>query len=289
MKKGLLSLSAIALLCLSGLAKAEDATANAGNVAATVPAPSSSKILGGIDLRPSWTAKTAEWHTENQWFAGYQFNNKVALSVVHDFNTNLDGLGAVKGLAPYTYDFYVKTKLSKIYTESASGIVFGYEHRLYLPITDGMRDKGMLFLSRHYLKASKSFGNYTLSVMELPIFHIYNRAGSISASGAAAANPWYENRVYVVNDFQLSEKVSLSIPVFLHTTYYRNFQANAKNNGATSWFLWTYPELTYQINPNVAVAGAYYSDNLILGDMSATSMDSGFENGVFQVSLQATL
>lgn len=289
MKKGLLSLSAIVLLSLSGVAKAEDATASAGNVQATAPATSTSKILGGIDLRPSWTAKSAEWHTENQWYAGYQFNDRVSLSVVHDFNTNLDGLGAVQGLEPYTYDFYVKTKVGKVYTESATGIVFAYEHRLYLPITDGMRDKGMLFLSRNYLKATKSFGAYTLSLMELPIFQVYNRAGSISAAGKASANPWFENRIYLVNDFQLSEKVSLSVPFFLHTTYYRNFQADASNNGATTFFLWTYPEVTYQLNNNIALALAYYSDNLVLGDMSATTMDEGFEKGVFQVSLQASL
>jgi len=286
MKKGFLLFSALSMLAMSARVNAETAAASTASVAA----PSASKALAAVDIRPSWTTQTGEFHSENSLMGGYQFTDKLSSTVVYNFNNNIQTPGQTLGLNLETVDFSLRFKASNLYQESNTGIAISYEQRMYLPLAEAARSKGMIAVSRNYLKASKSFGEiYKLTLMELPILHLYERAGSISQTGAAAANPVFENRVYLINDFQLTKAVSLSLPVFFHVTWYRDFQAGAKNNNGSSYFFYTYPEVTYAINDNLAVAAAYYSDNLILGDLSNTDLSAGLEKGVFQVSLQASL
>lgn len=291
MKKGIWAISAMSFLTLLNVAKGESGQSTAV-APAPAPAASESKIIGGVDIRPSWTTLTGEMHNENSVLAGYQFNSKVSSFALYNFNNNLfDPTDSVHGLQMSSIDLSLRTPVNKIYTEPNTGIVFSYENRLYFPVNDSDFDKGKILVIRNYAKLARPIGErFKLTLMDVPIVHLFKAAGTVSASGSASANPFFENRVYLIGDVTLTKDLALSVPVYWHVTWYRDFESGAaSNNAATSHYVYVYPELTYTINDNFAVAAAYYSDNLVKADLSDTDINAGLEHGVFQVSFQANL
>jgi len=264
-----------AAFVLSFPAVAEDITAQA-------PAASESKIVGSVDIRPSVKSKVGSNHLENTVEAGYQFQKNRIVTVVQYWENNLhNNDAAAEGTT--LYDTFLRTRINKV-ANLAEGLDLSFQNRTYLPVTQASRDKGMVAIFRNYITLTQKVNDvFTLSLSELPIFHAYSVPG---VNGKA--NTVFENRVYLIGDIQLSQKLSLSIPLMFHQTKARSFEG-AANSSAWSYFLWTYPELTYELSSNTSVGFAYYSSNLVQADLSGLSIGDGLEDGVFQVVFGATL
>jgi len=268
-------------------------SSNAETVATDVaaPQPAESKVIGGVDIRPSWASKAGNVYSENFVELGYQFNPNTKLTFVHDFNNDLvspqgspdDGINLT------AVDAFVRTRLNNIYTIPSTNMNLSYESRIYLPITQFDRDNGAVTTLRNYFKLRMPVTErVAFTVMELPIFHLFNRTGTIAADGSSNANYFFENRVYAIADFTITDRLSLSVPLMFHFKRFNDF-AGAANSGKWQYILWTYPELSFSVNPNLTLGLAYYSDNLIKSDLSNFDLGNGFEKGVFQISVAANL
>ena len=254
----------------------------AEDITAQAPAAAESKIVGSVDIRPSVKSKVGSNHLENTVEAGYQFKKGHILTAVQYWENNLHSNDpAAEGTT--LYDTFLRARVNK-FAHLAEGLYLSIQTRTYLPVTQASRDKGMVAIFRNYITLTQKVNDvFTLTLSELPIFHAYSVPG---VNGKA--NPVYENRVYLIGDFQLTEKLSLSVPLMFHQTKARNFEG-AANSGAWSYFLWTYPELTYETSSNTSVGFAYYSSNLVQADLSGLSIGDGLEDGVFQLVFGASL
>lgn len=161
------------------------------------------------------------------------------------------------------------------------GLSLSYQNRIYLPTADYDQAAGMLTLVRNYVTLTKKVSDkISVTLIEMPILEAYSRAGTVTATGASA-NSIFENRVYLIGDFKLSSKFSLSVPLMFHQTRFADFQAGAKNNASWALLLWSYPELTYALTDNTSLGFAYYSGNLLEED--------ALKNGTFQFAVTAYL
>ncbi len=248
-------------------------------------------VTGGLDIRPSWVTKTGEFHTENNVSLGIKTTTDLEVSLVHNFNANLfqPVVEEPGGLAPSAVDAYLKAGFGPLWKSDDSKVSLSYSPRVYLPVREAARASGQVTAVRNYFTLKQKLGSMvTLSAVEVPILHLYSQPGAVTG-GTASANPIVENRVYLIGDVQLTEKLSLSIPVMFHATRYRPFLVGAKNDNAMGYFLWVNPELTYAVSDKLSVGLSYYSENLIAGDLGSTTLNDGFEQGVAQISLAASL
>jgi hypothetical protein len=251
---------------------------------AAVQAPTEAKVTGILETRPTATfVGTDGYTTENTIGLGYQFNPNFELGAVQYFDTNLsNGRGRTGNQDVFVQDGFLRAKFNNLYkTESFS---FSYEPRAYLPTKRSAREAGMITTVRNYLKfAYKASDSVTLTAMELPIFHFYDNAGT-----AGSANPGFENRVYLIADFNLGGGFAFSLPVYFHQLKFRTL-TGAANSGKWDFFVYTWPELTYAVTDNVTLGVAYRSENLMTSDMSSFTFDSGFNTGAVQAIMAVTL
>lgn len=277
-KRGLATALAVALVSAGAIAEEALVTK------ATEP---QGKIIGNIDLRPSLTVTGNKLYTEDTVELGYEFSPGRSVSVVQYFETNLldpaeDGQN---GISPTIYDTFLRAKVGKILEDKENGLSFGYQNRTYLPVSENSRAQGMIATFRNYLTVSKTLGSSVkLTLSELPIFPVYSQAG---ANGKA--NPAFENRIYLIGDIDITEKLSVSIPLLFWATAYRSFDVGAKNNAKVNFMAMIYPEVTYMLTDNVSVGVAYWSGNLVAADLSGFTMREGLESGVVQAVLGASL
>lgn len=253
-----------------------------------IPSKSEATLKAAIEFRPSWSSKRGAFSTENNAELGYAFNKKTYVGYRQEFNTNLfDPSAKVSGMSLVAIDGILRADFRDVLVNKDAGLSFGYEPRIYLPTEAEERDKGRIFSTRQYLKVKKNLGTTTaLTLMEVPILHVYNSPGTM----AGGANPVFENRVYLVFDWTLIDgKLDFSFPVMFHNKKHRDFGAGAANNSAWAQKLWVYPELTYAVNKNFSLGLAYSSENLVAPDLSETTFKSGFESGLTQIVLRATL
>lgn len=247
------------------------------------------KVIAGIELRPSWTSRVGEMHTEDYVQFGYQFNPNFQVFYRQEFTTNLYNPGsAAEGMGVYAYDGTLRTKVLNLATFNRD-LALHYEARLWLPTYSVRRNAGMIVGLRQSLRLKQELGPYAaISLEEIAVPHIWSRPGNNSAT-APEANPAYENRVYLTVDWKPTSKVKLSVPFILTSIRYRDFQPKARNNDSWGHKVWLYPELTYAVNPNITVGLAYYSDNLVVSNFSDTTIAAGLEKGITQVILNASL
>lgn len=261
-----------------------DRTTSATTSTAAVAAPSAAKLLGEVEVRPSWTVTPDEFHTENYAMLGYQFDKTKSLSYYQAFNTNLYDPGtSAKGLGLYAFDGFLRGKVNKIY--ESGGTSLNYEARAYAPTYSAKRDAGMITIIRNYAKLVMDFNKtFSLAVYEIPIVHVYSRSANLGK-----ANPLFENRVYLIGTINFTDKLSLDLPVMFHQSKARGASGTA-NDGKWTFHVWTYPELTYSVSGNTAVGVAYYNDaSLFAPDLSTSTFSDGFKSGVAQVFVRATL
>ena len=129
---------------------------------------------------------------------------------------------------------------------------------------------------------------FTLSEVAIPI--VNNRSGIVSKTGEAVANKIFENRVYLVTDIQLTEKLALSLPVMFHQSRTANFRSDASQNASWSFHVWTSPELDYAMSENLTLGVAYYNnDSFFTPNLSKSQFGQALESGEFQFVLTASL
>jgi hypothetical protein len=247
----------------------------------TVAAPVN-KITGTLDIRPSVTPNKADWFTENTANIGYQFTKDTSIRYEHYFNTTLSGLGTGLGLT--SEGSYAGATFNNLWANKESGWSFGYNPRVYLPTKAGWADAGMMATTRQYFNFTKKFSeSFTMVFSEVPILHFYNRAASVGKTGLAA-NPAFENRIYVNFQFALASKWSLEIPILLKNIYYSTAAGAAKSNSWETQLILYYPELDYAVNSNLTLGVSYYSENML-----GQGLGDSLGGGAAQMVIRATL
>ena len=123
-----------------------------------------------------------------------------------------------------------------------------------------------------------------LTFAELMIPQVFKTAGV-----GAVANPAYQNRLYLIADFDITPKLSLSIPILAYQTKYRDYSADAKNSDSWRSMIYIWPELDYALNENLTLGVAYYSDNLLKSNLSKWTVGDGLEKGAVQFVITTNL
>ena len=271
-----------ALVVFCGISNAATLTSST----TTVEEPDPGKMIGVLDIRPTVAAKAGSWTTENYAEIGYQFSKDRTVSYVQFFNTNLaDGSDTTEGVNLTFPGAFVRAKFNNIWKSQDESWSLGYQPRAYLPLTQADRDRGQIAVIRNYFTFSTKLSNsLSLSLIELPVVHLYNQAGYTNSDGEATANPMIENRVYVVAGITLSDKLSLSLPLYFHATLNRGF-SGASNSGDVSFVLYTWPELTYTLTDNASLGFAFVTGNWVEPDLSGFTLGAAFEQTSAQVAL----
>lgn len=284
-------------IILSATTFAEDAAniaavgaTTAGTSATAVSAtPSASKIVAGIDIRPSWDPALDVFRTEDAIEMGYQFKPGRSITYIQTATTNIHTPNESLGVNPMLDVGYLRTGLSRLLNDDSTGLSFGYQNRIYVPTAGYMRDAGQITMIRNYFNISKRVNDsVTVTLTEMPVFHFNSRAGT-ALTGAGSANASFQNRIYLTTDIQITDNLSFSLPVMFHQTKFANFQLGAKNNNIWNYLVWTYPEITYSLGGGTSVGLAYYSANLVKSDLSDLDLEAGLSNGTFQVAFTAYL
>lgn len=250
-----------------------------------------SRVLGAVEVRPSYKSRLGEFHSEDSGVLGYQFTRDTSAVYKQEFNTNVYDphlTESQSGLNAYLVDGYFKEKVSHLL--SFGGFSLSYEGRQYLPTWLIRREAGMVTAIRNYLKLKlQATSRLALTFEEVPVVHIYTQAGSITRKGPLA-NPVFENRSSVGLEYAFSDVLKLMVPVMLSEVRNRDYDAAAINNGKWSHKLWVNPEVYYTMNPNVTLGVGYYSDNLLKnGDFAETVLGEGLEQGTTQLIFSANL
>lgn len=260
------------------------AAPSAGTVIATPSAPGEGKVTALIDIRPEIQLQKGKdnfGQIENSIDLGYQFDPNNYLGLHHEMNSNMGDAGVDKWTAG---DFIVRAKINNIWEDRSAGLSLSYEPRVYLPTRESLRNAGMITTVRNYFKLKQDLGaGHALTLMEIPIAHVFDNAGV-----AGKANPAFENRVYLVYEASLTKDLSLAVPLMWNATKGRSL-AGAPGNSDWGHVLWAWPELDYAIDSTFTVGLAYQTDNLIKADFSDTAFDTGFGNGIVQAVLQVNL
>ena len=244
-------------------------------------------FTGVLELRPSFT--TNEYHTENLVELGYRFNPNLKLAFQQQFNTNIqDHAKPGQGVNPQLMAGFLRLTMSNLWKSGDWSLA--YEPRLYIPENQSDFDSKRYLSMRNYVMLSKQVSStYTITFMEIPIFHWYGARGTgDGASSPARANSYFENRFYIMNDLTFG-KLTVSLPILW------NMPRMLEYGGSPSFVkhnVWIWPEVAYAVDPNVQLGAALYTNSLVASDFSAPSVfgkDGGLSTGVLQFLLRATL
>jgi len=247
-------------------------------------------FFGFFELRPTYTGLSGEFHTENTAQLGYKFSPDTTVSYIQYFNTRLyDPASSVSRGAVYLSDGWLYGQVNNILADQDKVNTFGMRE-LYIPPTDSAkRDLGFIGTFRTYFKYNHKFSNlYNLDVWNVPMAHIYSRAGT-TVPGTNQANPVFENEVILQHNFNITEKLQFVFPIIWEYARYASYRADAQNSGRWVSTFWIWPEITYNVTPDTQVGLAYETDNLLQDDLSGASWDNGFKKGLFQVLMNVNL
>lgn len=254
-----------------------------GTTQEAVNVPSPSGITGFVELRPSWTTSNNEFHTENTLNLGYRISPDVSVDFEQYFNTNLDDpTGQVTGVGLIGTGGFLRARFRNVWTNVSRDLSFNYEGRIYLPTDDAWSNAGVVTAMRNYFGLSYTAApGVTLTIQEVPIVFASSRAGT-----GTDANPAFENRVYLIGSFDITDNLNFTVPVMVHATLSRNYAPAGDASGAWGFTVWTWPELTFAVADKTSVGLSYYSGNLIQSDFTDTNFfgpDGGFTKGIAQV------
>jgi len=279
---------AVVAVTLSSIGLAEDTTANAGALKTTQPAQSESKVFGTLDLRAEYYSSMAQYDTSDYAELGYQFNKDLKIGWYQGFDSNIYNSSYVMasagkdGFAPMLDQSFLRTRVTNVWTNGDWAL--NYESRIYAPTWKAERDQGNITRLYNAFKLARKVNNtLTLTAVEVVAPQIFSVAGV-----GKTANPWYQNRVYLIGDINITSKLTLSIPVLLYTDFNREF-AGADNSGKTTNLLYMWPELDYALNDHLTLGVAYVTGNMVKPDFSETTMGDAFKNSVVQAIVTTTL
>jgi hypothetical protein len=257
---------------------------------ATQNQPSREKVIGVVELRPSWRSRDGEFHSENSLELGYRFAAQFQFGYRQHFHTNLynPNQRGSEGLGLESEDGFFRGKLEDIWRATDS-LSLSYEGRVYLPTQAKKREAGLVSSLRNYFRFRQRLSDTVSMSLELvPILHAYSKAGTTTTKGSAA-NPFFEHRTYLSAYIRFTKRLNLYFPLIIHNTRFSEFhpEANFHNSWGHKVKIW--PELTYAVTSNTNLGLAYYSDNLIASDFSATDIRNGLEKGITQVIVRTSL
>lgn len=264
-----------------------------GTSTVVAPVPATSGVVGSIELRPSVQTNDGTFRSENQVQLGYAFSKTRSLKLVSDFNTMTQtGSNRNGGFnAAVMQTLHTRLSADDLFTIPGSAIKFGFQNRIYAPVEEGSRGRGHITTIRNYGNLSAQVGAATMTLSVVPIFHIYNTAGT-GVGTNATANPVFENRVYLMSDISLG-KVTISPAIWWGAKKHREYAFGATNNGG-----WTHHgefdlDVTYAVAEKVNVGLGFYTGNLLgetaQGFSNGFAIGDGFRTGVAQVILNASL
>lgn len=272
-------------ILLASLAMAEDQTTTvaSGTTEAAAPVAASSGIVGAADLRPSWTPRVGGFRTENNLQLGYQINPTLTVKGVYDVNFVEKDNG---DLDTDSLGLHARTDVKNIAELGAFNL--SYQNRTYVPVNTAKREQGMITTVRNYFNFKTQLAeNVSLTIAEVPMFHIYNRAGT-----AAGGSPVVENRIYVMPTIALG-KVSIDPALWWSLRKHRTFDQAAVNNGTWTNHLEFDLDVTYAFTDKISAGFGYYSDNLISampnGEARGLKISDGILNGSPQIVLSMSL
>lgn len=248
----------------------------------------SMKLIGELETRPTWDSLTGVFRTENSAEAGAVLSPKVSLSYLQAVLTNVYNPQAEAdqgGLNAALDDGFIRTRVKDLLNDG-NGLSLSYQNRAYLPVNEGAQKAENLLVIRNYFTLSKKVSEVvTLSVSEIPILYINGKAGVDDK-----ANNVFQNRIYLVADIQITEKLGFSFPLMFYQSRTANYADTAKNNNQWVHSAYIYPEFSYAVGANYNLGLAYYnSTSLIAGDLSGIQIGKGLENGAYQLVFGAKL
>jgi hypothetical protein len=267
----------------------EDEASVQDSIQETVQAPASSgQLMGMVEIRPSYTRETDEFHTENLLELGYRFSPNFRIRFQEQINTNIsDPTTPNEGLHPELMQGFLGATFGNIWANN--GWSLSYEPRFYIPETDRDFASKRYGTLRNYVMLSKQVTDfYTLTLMEIPILHFHGARGFVSNSGAPVANQYYENRFYIMNDFTFG-KFTFEFPILFVSQSKLDFGGV---EGDWAHNLWFWPTVSYAIDNNMSVGVALYTESIVAPDLSGftvTDKGAGLSNSVAQLLFRATL
>jgi hypothetical protein len=258
------------------------------------------RVIGEIQLRPSWGYGKNEFHTEDTLDLGYQFSPFTSVDYLQYLNT---GLLEPNGIFPsgppvVLQDGFLRGRFRRVWENVANDLNLDIETRVYVPTHPVKRDAGMIVGLRNILSLTKRFSRaFALTLQEMPVFYAYGRNGTAVFNQTKqdydyTSNPDFEDRLYLVASVDLASKWNLSFPLMFWATHFRSFNSAANHDGGWGFTLMVWPELTYQLAQNTSVGLSYYSGNLIQEDLSAFNFggaNGGLTRGVGQFVFRQTL
>ena len=261
-------------------------TANAEEKIAGAIPPTDTQVsaMGMLDIRPGLVTKSGEMLTENAVELGAKFGKKYQLSYFQAFNSNLYSRSeTTTGVSPSIQPGYIRGKVNDIWENAENKLKLSYEQRVYLPVMESQGNTGMIFASRNYFKLSRPINEVVkLTLSEIPILFVNSKSG-VGSGATANANNIFENRVYLITDIQITEKLTLSIPLMFHQTRKANYEG-AANSSSWTFHVWASPELDYSLTDNTTLGLAYYNNaSLFSPDLAYTNFGPGLESGVVQL------
>lgn len=264
---------------------------NPAGVTTETVAPTSSRLIGELQIRPSWGHTANEIHTENIASIGYQFNPNFQLEYTQYFNTNLFGTNGKLASEPglVTDLGFVRANFRKIWQSANKDTHLDFDARMYMPTQPGARGNGFVVASRNIFSLTHMVNSkLALIVQEIPILYAYSQPGD---KAGLKANPVFENRLYLIASYDITPKLNFSFPLMLWGTLHRNFGNNLRSNGM-EFFAGIWPELLYQVAPTTWLGLSYYSGNLVKADLSDLNFfgkDGGLTQGIAQFVFRQTL
>jgi hypothetical protein len=275
--------------------EAESGEEDAAQALQAIAPPSAKKagdIVGEIQIRPSIGYGTGQTKAENIAVLGMRLGANSLVDYTQYFNGNLaDPTGKTQaGLVGQ--DGFLRSRFQKLWQNVGSDLTLDYENRLYLPTDPAKAARGLIAGLRNYVSLTKRFtSKFAVTVQEIPILYAFSRSGTPDMNPAVngSANAWFENRVYIIPTFDITNKIVFSLPVMLWASRTRDFASNVFSSDRWMMTAMIWPELTYAISPKTFVGVSYYSDNFVNKKQDGFDFMAGLSKGVGQLLLRQTL
>ncbi|NBX92122.1 MAG: hypothetical protein EBQ85_02695 [Proteobacteria bacterium] len=249
--------------------------------------PNPGRVVGLIDLRPSDVFKGEDtFRMENAVELGYRFHPQLQLTYKQEIWGTLSQPMSKSPISNvYSRDGYFDLLSEKVVTSEDGTVFLTYEGRIYLPTFAARRDAGMLTAIRNYATIGKKMNSWiTVTASETPIVHLFSQDAYLGK-----ANPVFENRFQLKASINLTDKLSLGLPVIWQATKMRASLGASKSD---IWdnLIWVNPELFYTIDSHYVLGAGYYDiSSLVKSDLSDIQIGDGLRDGVVQFIFKAIL
>lgn len=258
----------------------------------TIEVEDNSGITGFVEIRPSLFVPTEEWYTENTASLGYLFKDNIQIDYTQYFNTSLYAPEASNEFAFSLETSFVRLRLDNLW--ESDRLSFDFHPRIELPTNEFFLDTGRLLgLRNDFFLNYQWTPQFKVTLREVPILLLNTETGYWIDDESAAANPIFQNRVYLEANWQITEALGLYFPFIYQTTRFGRFDVDPEFevqvglNEQWVYELYIWPELTYALSPNFYIGLSYMSGNFLAD--GSLDLEMAFNNGVGQFMFGAIL